>query len=133
MVASVGSKGSFSRLLPVLRTFSCVLHPWMYKWFLSSSTLISGMKCLWPVPQSRGSVICLALHLDHLRFMTGHMAVDIYCTRHSGNMSWHCLNVQTDRCGFSTKALWSDSQFIHLFQHFFFKISIEWIRVFSIE
>ena len=64
--------------------------------------------------------------------MTGNMTVDVDCTWHSRNVSRHCLNVQTDGCGLSAKALWSDAKLIDFLKHFIFQVCVEWIRVVGI-
>ena len=65
--------------------------------------------------------------------MAGYMAVDINCTWHTCNMSRHCFDIQADGCCLSAKSLRSDSKLVYFFQHFFLKISIERIRVLSIQ
>ena len=48
-------------------------------------------------------------------------------------MSRHSLNVQTDSCGLSAKALRSDTKLVDLLQHLFLKICIVRIRVLCIQ
>ena len=98
-------------MVPVSKT-------WSPAWRVLASSLV------------RGSVIFLLSILKHLRFMTCYMAVDVNCTWHTCDMSRHSLNVQTDSCGLSAKALRSDTKLVDLLQHLFLKICI--VRILSL-
>ena len=82
-----------------------------------SRTLISCMKSFCQLFGQRQCNTSFSI-LNHLRFMAGHMAVDIDCTRHTCNMSGHGLNVQSDGRGLSAEALRSDTELVDLVQHF---------------
>ena len=65
--------------------------------------------------------------------MACHMAVDIDCTGHTGNMGGHGFNVQSDGCGLSAKALRSDTKLVDFFKHLILKICIKRIRIVGIQ
>ncbi len=56
--------------------------------------------------------------------MTGNVAVDVDCTRHTRDVSGKSFNVQTDSGGLAAKSLRTDTELVDLLEHFFLEVSI---------
>ena len=56
--------------------------------------------------------------------MTGNVAVDIDCARHTRDVSGESFNVKTDSGGLSAEALRTDAECVDLLEHFLLKVCI---------
>ena len=67
--------------------------------------------------------------LQHLRLMSGHVAVDVDGNRQAGNVSGEFFDVDSQGSGLAAKALRTDAEGIDLLQHFLLQLSVERLGV----
>jgi len=65
--------------------------------------------------------------------MTGYVAVDVDCTRHTRDMSGESFDIETDSGGLAAEALGTDAELIDLLEHFTLKICVVRIGVGGVD